>query len=186
MKKSSLILLTVCFFGLLITSCVKDNDTEIVKIQKEEITSTASVISNLKSNNSTGNFSGIYSMSTNAGHKSTDCGGKCRYLNGVYFHSDCQGFGHECGLRATVSISKTILDKPEDKYYNGMGLNDYEPIDEATFNMPARSFYVKNDKFDNGYIWINIPEQLLERDKETHQFIYKNITFTKEQMFKNL
>jgi hypothetical protein len=186
MKKINVILVLVCFIGLLVTSCVKDNETDNLNVQNPEKTSTAKLLTRLKASSMPGNYSGTFSLSSNVGHKSEDCGGKCKYVNGVWFHADCQGFGHNCGLKASVSITKTLPDKPEDKYYTGMGLNDYEPIDEATFNMPARSFFIEDKIFENGYIWINVPEQVLERDIKTKQFIYKNITFTKEQLFKNL
>ena len=188
MKKSNLILVLVCFFGLLVTSCVKDSETDnanVQNVQKIETTSTGKFLTHLKAI-SASNYSGTFSLSSNIGHKSEDCGGKCTYANGVWRHVDCQGAGHNCAYKASVSITKTLVDKPEDKYYTGMGLNDYEPIDEATFNMPARSFYIEDKIFENGYIWINVPEQVLERDIKTKQFIYKSITFTKEQLFKNL
>jgi hypothetical protein len=69
--------------------------------------------------------------------------------------------------------------------YNGKGLNDYEPTDMIDFNMPARSFYLGADFSEEGYCWLNIPEQLLERDHTTNNFIYKDITFTREQIFEN-
>jgi len=188
MKKINAILVLVCFLGVFVTSCVKDNETDILieqNVQKTEINSSAKLLTRLKSL-SNSNYSGTYSLSSNAGHKSEDCGGKCTYTNGVWRHVDCQGFGHSCSLKASISITKNLPDKPENKYYTGMGLNDYEPIDEETFNMPARSFYIKDGGFENGYIWINIPEQVLERDIKTKQFIYKNITFTTDQQFKNL
>ncbi|MFZ4740572.1 MAG: hypothetical protein ACOYLE_05365 [Bacteroidales bacterium] len=188
MKKINAILVLVCFLGVFVTSCVKDNETDILieqNVQKTEINSSAKLLTRLKSL-SNSNYSGTFSLSSNVGHKSEDCGGKCTYTNGVWRHVDCQGAGHNCAYKASVSITKTLPDKPEDKYYTGMGLNDYEPIDEATFNMPARSFYIEDKIFDNGYIWINIPEQVLERDIQTKQFIYKNITFTSIQKFKNL
>ncbi len=67
-----------------------------------------------------------------------------------------------------------------------MGLNDYEPIENDTYNMPARSFYIENTEFENGYIWMNIPAQILERDPENNQFRYFDISFTNEAVFENL
>jgi len=183
MKKINVILVLVSLVGLLATSCVKDNEIENNAVEKKEVcASTAELLTQLKSTS----YAGTYAMTTNAGHKSTDCGGKCKYYNGKWGHVDCQGNGHICTLRASINITASVSDKSTEVLYTGKGINDYEPIDEDTYNMPDRSFLVKDDKFDNGFIWINIPEQLLQRDTETHQFIYKEITFTKEPKYLNL
>ena len=40
--------------------------------------------------------------------------------------------------------------------------------------------------YENGYIWMNIPAQVLIRDIETGQYSFNNITFTTNQLFGNL
>ncbi|MFZ4401450.1 MAG: hypothetical protein ACOYO1_15550 [Bacteroidales bacterium] len=135
-------------------------------------------MSRLKSNS----YEAVYVLTTNAGHKSSDCGGGCRTINGIRYHADCQGWGSTCTLKATVSVSMIA----NSNKYIGHGLNDYEPIDEDTYNMPDRSFYVENANFENGHGWLNIPAQILQRDNNTHEFIYKDIVFTTEALYKNL
>jgi hypothetical protein len=183
MKKVNVFLVMVCLVGIWATSCVKENLTENTKVKNVDKTSTAQLLKTLKTNST--NYGGVYLFSTNIGHKSSDCGGKCKYYNGVWCHVSCQGFGSECTLSAMVNISKAIPDDPYDIYYTGLGINDYEPIEDLTFNMPARSLYIEVDTLENGFIWINIPEQILQRDDETNQFIYKAITFTEEPLFEN-
>ncbi len=182
MKKSIVIFAVISLIGLLLVSCVKENDGINTHEKKIDKSSTAQLLKRLKTNN----FAGTYLMASKVGHKSSDCGGKCKKFGGVWCHLDCQGYGNECGLRAAVNICKAIPDDSTDIYYTGIGINDYEPIEESDFSMPARSFYIEDENLENGYIWLNIPEQLLQRDEESNQFIYKEITFTTEPLFENL
>ena len=182
MKKVNVFLVMVCLFGIWLTSCVKDNETDNTKLKKIKTNSSAILINRLKTNSNMGS----YQLFSYVGHKSSDCGGKCKYYNGVYFHADCQGYGSECSLSSKVNISKNIAEDPTDIYYTATGIYDYEPTEEESFNMPARSFYFINETFENGYIWINIPEQVLQRNKESNMFIYKEITFTVDPLFNNL
>jgi len=182
MKKTNVILVLVCILGVGLTSCVKDNETDNSVGKKLTNISTAKQLKRLK----TTSFAGTYSLASQVGHKSKTCGGKCKYIGGVWYHMDCQGFGNECNLIASIQISKVTEDDTLDIYYKGTGLNDYEPIEETTFSMPARSFYLEDENSEYGFIWLNIPEQELQRDEESGQFIYKDITFTQEALFENL
>jgi hypothetical protein len=183
MKKVNLMLAMLSIIGLMATSCVKDNDIENNAEQQTLTTTTANTPTAVRMNRfKSTSFEGVYLLASNVGHKSTECGGKCKYSNGTWFHSDCQSFGNVCSLRASVNVSYTGVSN----IYKGMGINDYEPIDEVDFSMPDRSFYVENENFPNGKGWLNVPEQVLQRDPLTHQFIYKNISFTKEALYKNL
>jgi len=182
MKKQR-ILVMICLFGLWIVSCVKENETPNTKVKEIDKTSTAQLLKHLKTNT----YEGAYLMNSHSGHTASDCGGNCTVLNGVRTHVDCQGAGNKCGLIATINISKNKPDDVTDIYYNGIGINNYEPIDEgSTFNMPARSLYIEDDNFENGFIYLNIPEQILQRNEETNLFIYKDITFSDSPLFENL
>ena len=184
MEKTNVILGMLCMVGIMASSCVKEKENENENHNEKVKTnsSTAKLVTHLKSTS----FAGTYSLASQVGHNSSDCGGKCKFINGEWSHLDCQGNGNICSCKASVCISKVVPDNPEDIYYFGMGLNDYEPIEAESFSMPARSFYIENIEFENRYTWINIPGQELQRDKETKQFIYKEVTFTDKAMFENL
>lgn len=182
MKKTNVIFVVICLVGLWLVSCVKENDGINTNEKQIDKSSTAQLLKRMKTNS----FAGSYLLASKVGHKSSECGGKCKKFGGIWGHSDCQGFGSECNLRASVNISKSNPDNPSDIYYTGTGINDYEPIEDSIFAMPARSLYIVDESQENGYIWLNIPEQELQRDKESNQFIYKEITFTTEPLFENL
>lgn len=182
MKKSSVIFVVICLIGLWLVSCVKENDGINTNVKQIDKSATAQLLKRLKTNS----YAGTYLLAAKVGHKSADCGGKCKKFGGVWCHLDCQGYGSECSLRATVNISKAMPDDTTDIYYKGVGIYDYEPIEESDFSMPARSFYIEDENLENGFIWLNIPEQVLQRDEESNQFIYKDITFTNEPLFENL
>ena len=168
--------------GIIAASCVKENETAN-KAPKQACTTTAVKIaaSSLKT---TPGFTGSYVLYSRAGHNSSECGGGCVYAGGVRKHLNCQGFGSSCGLKASVCISK--LDVDSSNNYVAIGLNDFEPTDEDAFYMPARSFYIEDETTENGYYWLNIPEQVLVRDTLSNQFLYYNLSFTEDALFENL
>lgn len=182
MKKSSVIFVMICLIGLWLVSCVKENDGINTQVKQTDKSATAQLLKRLKTNS----FAGSYVLAAKIGHKSTDCGGRCKFISGEWRHVNCQGNGSECDLRASVNISKAMPDDTTDIYYTGIGIYDYEPIEESDFSMPARSFYIEDENLEKGYIWLNIPEQVLLRDEESNLFIYKDITFTSEPLFENL
>jgi hypothetical protein len=181
MKKQG-ILVIICLVGLWVVSCVKDNDLMTPKEKRVDNNSTAQLIKRLK----TIGFEGTYALASHAGHKASDCGGNCTAVNGIKRHVDCQGFGNVCNLKASINISKNMPYDMTDIYYTAQGINDFEPIEDSSFNMPARSLYIKDDAFKKGYIYLNIPEQILHRDAASNQFIYNDITFTEDALFENL
>ncbi len=181
--KTNVILGMVCLVGILATSCVKEN--VVVNDAKNAVNSaTAQRMSTLHLKSSS-NYSGNYTLSAKVGHSSSECNGCCITYVGKKYHIDCQGFGSNCTSKANVNISKVEPDNPENQEYTATGLNDFEPTDEVVYSMPARSYYIEDNSSETGFIWINIPEQMLERDDESNQFVYFNITFTNEAMFKN-
>jgi hypothetical protein len=188
MKKSNVILVMLSVMGIITASCVKENETTS-QAPKQASTATAVKIAAASLKTTPGNSSGYlgtYVLSARAGHSSSECGGGCVLAGGVRKHLNCQGFGSSCGLKASVCISKVKTDSSSTSAYIAIGLNDYEPTDEHVFYMPARSFYIEDETTKNGYIWLNIPEQVLERDAENNQFVYYNISFTENALFENL
>lgn len=181
MKKQQFLVI-ICLISLWLASCVKENDGVNTKVKQTDKSAKAQLLKRLKTNS----YAGTYLLTSSIGHKSSECGGRCKYLNGTWQHVSCQGYGSECSMRASVNISKAIPDDTTDNFYTAIGINDYEPIEESDFSMPARSFYIEDENLENGYIWLNIPEQVLQRDEESNQFVYKDISFTAEPLFDNL
>ena len=188
MKKANVILVMLSVMGIIAASCVKENESAN-KLQKKACTATAVKIAAPYLKAAPGHASGslgTYVLSAKAGHNSSECGGGCMAIRGVRKHMDCQGFGSNCGLKASVYVNKVKPDSSNSNKYMAVGLNDYEPTDEHVFYMPARSFYIEDKTTEQGYIWLNIPEQVLERDAKSKQFVYSNITFTENPLFENL
>lgn len=181
MKKQR-ILVMICLVSLWVVSCVKDNETQNTKIKKADKTSTAKILKRLKSNS----FEGAYLLQSRVGHDKSVCGSACRSANGIPYHVDCEGGGTACLLRASINISKVIPDNPDDIYYIGIGINSYEPKEDSNYYLPSRSLYIEDEGFENGFIYLNIPEQLLKREEESNLFIYKDITFSESPLFDNL
>lgn len=181
MKKSNLFLVMVCLVGLWATSCVKDNDIVNTNEKNVDRSTTAQLLKQLK----TSAFEGMYVMSYKVGHKSTVCGGKCTWSGNGWVHQDCMSYGSDCSKSSTVSVSKNIPDDITDIYYTATGIYEYEPTEDSIFYLPARSLYIENDTCENGYIWLNIPEQVLRRNEVSNQFIYNEISFTAEPLFEN-
>ena len=183
MKKSNVILVLGCIIGISFTSCLKDNES--VLIHKNCLSSaTAQKLITISTKSNSG-FSGNYVLSAKAGHSSSDCNSSCITFGGIKRHVNCQGFGNNCAAVASVSVSKVEPENSNDPNYTAIGLNDYEPSDDTIYNMPARSYYIQNNEFENGYIWLNIPSQILERDYVSHQFLYFKISFTNQALFED-
>lgn len=182
--KVNAVLMLVSMMVFMTTSCIKEKENEVNKqLLKEQHTATAKRLSgnHLKATN----YAGNYLLSAKAGHSASNCSG-CIMVGGIRKHLDCQGYGSTCTLKSTVAISKVEPNNSNCNEYKGIGINDYEPTDEDIYNMPSRSFYFEDNSYINGYIWINIPEQILERDPESNQFTYYKISFTEEALYKNL
>ena len=181
MKKIKVSIAIFCIAIIFIISCQKDKTLVNSNPKKVKSSSTAQKTVGLKSSG----YGGTYVLSSHVGHTAAQCSNSCSVVNGVKRHLSCQSFGNICNFVANINISKVLPDNNEDPYYNAIGVNSDEPTTENTFMMPARSFYIENNNFENGYIWLNIPEQTLVRNNE-NEFIYYNITFTSEILFDDL
>jgi hypothetical protein len=184
MKKINVIAMMILVMGLIAVSCIKEKEN-VNDCKKQLKTATAKKISNLNLKVST-DFSGSYSLFSKVGHTANSCNNNCIMIGGKRVHVNCQGAGNICDSRASISVYKANPENPENIYYNAIGLNDYEPTDDTTFYMPDRSYYIENDCIENGYIYLNIPSQILRRDSSSNQFIYFKITFTETALFENL
>jgi hypothetical protein len=174
----------ILFYGLVallalttMISC-NDNPTNTGSIQEDE-NNNATQIENGKDMIN----SGVFKMKVKVGHLASQCSPGCLMINGKYYHADCMGQGNVCNLAATIKLTfeSTISDI---KYYNGITLYEYEFTTEEYFQFPARSLWVYNE-FTGTECWMNVPEQLLVRDSNTHQFQFKGIYFSSKQAYAN-
>ena len=152
MKKLNVFVMMACAIGMMATSCVKENETANSG-KKQEKTATAKKMSNI-CQKTFSDFSGNYLFFSKVGHLASSCSGNCTTIGGVRKHVNCQGYGSICEARASISVSNIDPGNSENIYYNAIGLDDYEPTDDTTFNMPDRSYYIENDSFENGYIYL--------------------------------
>jgi len=178
----------ILFYGLAaliafttMISC-NDNPTNTGSIQEDE-NNNATEIMNNQENGKDMSTSGVFRMKVKVGHLASQCHPGCLYINGKYYHADCMGQGNICNVTGTVKLTleSTISDI---NYYNGITLYEYELTIEDYFQFPARSLWVYNE-FTGTECWMNIPEQLLIRDSNTHQFLFKGIYFSDKQEFVN-
>ncbi len=186
MKKLN-VLMMACVIGLVTVSCTKKD--EVMNPQKVVHTATAQRISIGKTDPNSGSNpdhsdpnAAAYSLAASHGHKASTCSNSCTTAGGVNCHVPCQGWGSTCDLKATVSVSKESAGND----YEAVTLDDYGPTDGPTYNMPARSFYVEDKVYENGYTWMNIPEQTLVRESKSNSFKFQNISFSSEPLFNNL
>ena len=185
MKKINVLLVLLSIIGLFTTSCVKDNNenVNVTTTQQVKHSATGQRIINDKTANSSDVFVAAYVISSSVGHTATECGNACTTGGGVSFHVNCQGWGTTCASTATVDVRRT---GGKSHTYIASTMDDYGPTDELTYNMPARSFYVADAAFENGFIWLNVPEQQLTRTSSDQPFHYTGITFTTTALFLNL
>ena len=187
MKKINVILIMLSLIGIVTTSCVKENTKESkneIIAQKEVHTATGKRIKmNKVSEDPNDVYVAAYELSASVGHNSSDCSNSCTMVGGVTCHVNCQGWGSTCNSTATVSVRKATA---KSTTYEAITLTDYGPTDELTYNMPARSFYIADSEFDNGYIWLNVPAQLLVRTTLSEPFTYADLSFTDQALFLNL
>jgi hypothetical protein len=125
-------------------------------------------------------WTGFLKLRIAVGHTVDQCGNHCIYAFGEWGHADCRGFGNVC-----KSISKGMLtyDDEFDEFYftflepNALG-------EELDFLFPDRSFYITNP-LNNNDLWLNVPEQLLERISDSIPFTIHDIWFSEEQELEN-
>jgi len=114
------------------------------------------------------------------GHTVEQCGGKCVKFFGQYGHVDCRGFGNVCNLK--VSAYYSVSQNPD---YVTLTLTDVDALGtDLEYPFPERSFYITNPQ-NNTELWLNIPEQTLERTNTAEPFVIENIWFSEEQELEN-
>lgn len=120
----------------------------------------------------------VIGIKTRAGHSKKNCDGSCSQ---THKHIDCQGTGKECPLFGNIELEPIVKSLPTSSgLYTGKCLYPEDISDYETFSMPARSFYMEKEQ-----MWLNIPEQILQRHPESRCFIIKSITFTVQPLHPN-
>ena len=113
-----------------------------------------------------------------AGHRSSDCGGKCIQINGTSAHVDCMGFGDYCPLMSSVTLQQSGSN------ITATTTDTFDLTSEDFFNMPARSLYYFTEE-NNNIVYLNIPAQMVYRDTATLQFTFTGLFLTNVPEYSN-
>ena len=153
--------------------CSKENPVSSPTGNKEEVISTATILKTAKGSPTIG-------LQTRIGHKKNVCDGSCKKYTST--HMDCAGTGSECNLVGNIELEPPLGNGiAETPTFHARCLYPEDFSDYESLAMPARSFYMEETKQ-----WLNIPQQILERDPQTYCFLIKNITFTGKAAYSNL
>jgi hypothetical protein len=165
-------LIAIVAVAIIILSCNKSEKLPLLYLQSDNNNG------NIKQNEATW----TYSESTKSnklfwkiyiGHTVSDCGGKCIKLFGEWGHIDCVGMGNVCSSSVEMSIEP------------GDGDDDFILIlDDANafgafleYPFPDRSLMITNPQ-NNTDLWLNIPEQILNRESEEVSFVIYDAWFS--------
>ena len=161
----------VLLFG---SGCSKDNPLSQQGNDEQELSSTATLLHSKKGG-------AVVGLNTRVGHTKEDCDGSCH--PGYNTHRDCAGHGKACQTWGTIEFEKPLSKSISTPlhHFNAHCLYPEDFSDYESLAMPARSFYMEETKQ-----WLNIPQQILERDPQTYCFLIKNITFTGKAAYSNL
>lgn len=116
-------------------------------------------------------------LSTTCGHSRKDCKG-CMMVNGHLIHVDCMGNGTCCTVVAAVQLQQvgsTITATTTDTF---------DLTSEDFFLMPDRSLYYGEDEKGQD-VYLNIPEQQVERNSTTLQFTFTGLFFSNTAAYEN-
>ena len=114
------------------------------------------------------------------GHTAAQCGGKCMTLFGTSGHVDCRGFGNVCKYKPQAYLS---VGQDPDSFILTLIEVDVFGTD-LEYPLPDRSFYITNPH-NNTELWLNIPEQILERTDSEEPFVIQDVWFSEEQELEN-
>ena len=121
----------------------------------------------------------MYYMSSRCGHDASQCPNGCVHSTGGDFHADCQGWGNNCTLNASLYVVPVSAG-----LYTATTQDSTDLTSDPYFNMPARSLYTGMD--DSGLPrWLNIPAQFVLRDSTTRLFTFTGVFFSQQQVYKN-
>lgn len=112
------------------------------------------------------------------GHSGKDCNG-CVMVRGHLIHVNCMGTGDDCLTTATVQLQQIGT------AVTATTTNTFDLTSEDFFLMPDRSLYYGKDEKGND-IYLNIPEQQVNRDSLTLQFTFTGLFFSETAAYNNI
>lgn len=118
-----------------------------------------------------------YQMTVYVGHSGKMCHGCIRMKDNTYTHIDCQGWGTECTVSATVILSEN------NSYFTAVTTDTFGLTDQSLFNMPDRSLLTEDEKGQP--VYLNIPAQLVYRDSITLQFTLNGLYYSASAAYDN-
>lgn len=161
--------LTVFAAILLLGACEKENENA------EMFQPSVNRVVVIPSNNKTASTTILLSQ---IGHDAKTCNG-CVWDGGKMVHENCMGDGHYCAFAAAVQ-----LDQVGD-IITATTTDTFDLTSEDFFLMPDRSLYCGKDEKGND-IYLNIPEQQVNRDSVTLQFTFMGLFFSETAAYSNL
>jgi hypothetical protein len=125
-------------------------------------------------------WSWLLKLKISLGHTADQCGNHCVYMLGEWMHLDCRGMGNVC---KNVVKGMLTLDEETNEYY--FTFLDADALgDDLDFLFPDRSFHITNP-LNNKDLWLNAPEQILQRICDSIPFVIHDIWFSEEQELEN-
>ena len=173
------------FLLLAFLSCDKNNDLHQQSTQSEITTNQSNNVAIPFSDGKTKAIG--YNIITYVGHSGTNCSG-CVSVGGVKKHVDCTGTGSACvaAFNLAISAGDYYFQKKSSKVkgtFNATTIDSLLLTGGAVFLVPARSLFIMDNSEEPQ--WLNIPEQQLERDEETGQFIFTGLFYSGEPAYRN-
>ena len=156
--------------ALLLYACEKE-DTQTVT-HEQSLNRVVALSGNAK----TGNSTHLFAMSM--GHSSKDCKG-CVMMDGHRIHINCMGAGDECAYTFAVQLQQIGT------AVTATTTDTFDLTSEDFFLVPDRSLYYGKDEKGND-IYLNIPEQQVNRDSLTLQFTFTGLFFSETAAYNNI
>ena len=191
MKKANYLIQMICcglLFCCIISCNKKDEVTPQIQPQERNVATRMDIPKGYGDSES-GNY---YQLSFSAGHHADSCKNGCITIWGKTGHIDCMGLGNAC-----VGTLFGVLMETEDLGYAKKKSDDVseifsfevnqtahsvlENITTSSFEMPARS--LRFAPTHEGYNYMNIPEQWIERVDSTQRFLIKNIVLSNTPLY---
>ena len=97
--------------------------------------------------------------------------------DGKYVHVNCVGEGNLCQKMAAVQLQQIETD------VIATTTDTFDLTSEDFFLMPDRSLSYKDEKGND--IFLNIPEQMVYRNRTTQQFTFTGLFFSESAAYSN-
>jgi hypothetical protein len=172
----AIILIALFFYSCKKTDIALASDLPVI-IEQDEINLNEATWIN---SDNTKYFHWLLKLKLAVGHTASQCGNSCIYIFGEWGHVDCRGMGNVC---SNISRGMLTLNEETDEYY--FTFLDADALGEdLDYNFPDRSFRITNP-LNNEDLWLNAPEQILQRICDTLPFVIHDIWFSEVQELEN-